>query len=82
MKTAATSATVPLEVNVVIELLTCHKTGLKVYTLYQGMALLWYTLSPYAVDTPCVSNAGCGYSLSNWNDRVPLLQLDTYSALR
>jgi hypothetical protein len=72
----------PTAVIVVIQLLTCHKTGLKAYILCQGMPLLWHTSSPHDVDTLCVSNAGGGHSLSDWNDRFPLLQLNTYSALR
>jgi hypothetical protein len=67
---------------VVIQLLTYHKIGLQTYILCYGIPLLQYTLSPHDLDTLCVSNAGCGHSLSGWNDYFPLLQLNTYSTLR
>jgi hypothetical protein len=72
----------PLNVTVVIQLLTYNKIGLQTYILCHGMPLLQYTSSLYDIDTLCVSDAGCGHSLSGWNDHLPLLQLNTYSTLR
>jgi hypothetical protein len=67
---------------VVVQLLTYHKIGLQTYILCHGIPLLQYTPSPHDLDTLCVSNAGCGHSLSGWDDHLPLLQLSTYSTLR